>query len=58
LRAKDSAGFFVKERCVDPRHLTAAAIAAARHRGVEFRSGEDVLAVEVADGKVCGVTDQ
>ncbi|MFY9661876.1 MAG: glycine oxidase ThiO [Terriglobales bacterium] len=55
LRAKDSAGFFVKERCVDPRHLTAAAIAAARHRGVEFSSGEEVLAVEVADGKVCGV---
>jgi glycine oxidase len=46
---------FVKERCVDPRHLTAAAIAAARHRGIDFSSGDQVLAVEVADGRACGV---
>ena len=44
---------YIKERCVDPRHLTAAAIAAARHRGVDFSSGDHVLAVEVADGKAC-----
>jgi glycine oxidase len=46
---------YIKERCVDPRHLTAAAIAAARHRGIEFSSGDQVLAVEVADGKASGV---
>ncbi len=46
---------FVKERCVDPRHLTAAAIAAARHRGVDFSSGDHVLGVEVAGGKASGV---
>ncbi len=46
---------FVKERCVDPRHLTAAAIAAARHRGIDFSSGDQVLSVEVADGNACGV---
>jgi len=46
---------YIKERCVDPRHLTAAAIAAARHRGVDFSSGDRVLAVEVADGKASGV---
>jgi len=46
---------YLKERCVDPRHLTAAAIAAARHRGVDFSSGDQVLAVDVADGKACGV---
>jgi glycine oxidase len=46
---------FVQERCVDPRHLTAAAIAAARHRGIDFSSGDHVLAVEVAGGKACGV---
>ncbi len=46
---------FAKERCVDPRHLTTAAIAAARHRGVEFSSGDQVLAVEVAKGKASGV---
>jgi glycine oxidase len=46
---------YIKERSVDPRHLTAAAIAAARHRGVEFSSGDQVLALELADGKVSGV---
>jgi len=46
---------YIKERCVDPRHLTAAAIAAARHRRVDFSSGDHVLAVEVADGKASGV---
>jgi glycine oxidase len=46
---------FVEERCVDPRDLTAAAIGAARHRGIDFSSGDHVLAVEVADGKASGV---
>jgi glycine oxidase len=55
LRAKSRAGVYLKERCVDPRHLTAAAIAAARHRGIDFSSGDHVLAVEVADGKTSGV---
>jgi glycine oxidase len=47
--------FFVNERCVDPRNLTAAAVAAARQRGVEFSSGEPVLSVEVTGGKASGV---
>ena len=46
---------YLKERCVDPRQLTASAIAAARHRGIDFSSGDQVLAVEVADGKASGV---
>jgi glycine oxidase len=46
---------FVTERCVDPRDLTTAAIAAARHREIDFSSGDEVLAVEIADGKACGV---
>lgn len=46
---------YIKERSVDPRHLTHAAIAAARHRGVDFSSGDHVLAVQVADGKAAGV---
>jgi glycine oxidase len=46
---------FVEERCVDPRHLTAAALAAARHRGIDFSSGDHVLSVELADGKASGV---
>lgn len=45
----------VNERCVDPRHLTAAAIASARHRGIDFWSGDDVVAVEMASGKASGV---
>ncbi len=49
---------FTKERCVDPRHLTAAAIAAARHRRIDFSSGDHVVAVEVADGKASGVRTQ
>jgi glycine oxidase len=46
---------YIKERSVDPRHLTAAAIAAARHRGIDFSSGDHVLGVEVADSKASGV---
>lgn len=43
------------ERSVDPRHLTAAAIAAAKHREIDFSSGDRVLAIEIADGKAAGV---
>lgn len=46
---------YLTERSVDPRHLTAAAVAAAKHRGIDFSSGDQVLAVEVADGKAAGV---
>jgi glycine oxidase len=55
LRAESNVGVYLKERCVDPRDLTAAAIGAARHRGIDFSSGNQVLAVEVADGRACGV---
>ena len=55
LRAPDATAVYLKERCVDPRQLTAAAIAAARHRGIDFSSGDQVLAVEVANGKASGV---
>jgi glycine oxidase len=43
------------ERSVDPRHLTAAAVAAAKHRGIDFSSGDQVLSVVVDDGKAVGV---
>jgi glycine oxidase len=46
---------FSDERSVDPRHLTTAAIAAAKHRGIDFSSGDQVLAIETADGKANGV---
>jgi glycine/D-amino acid oxidase-like deaminating enzyme len=46
---------YIKERCVDPRHVTAAAIAAARHRGIDLSSGDHVVAVEMANGKASGI---
>jgi glycine oxidase len=55
LRVLNLTALFVNERCLDPRDLTAAAIAAARQRGIDFSSGDHVLAVEVADGKACGI---
>jgi len=55
MRAKSSVGVYLKERCVDPRDLIAAAIAAARHRGIDFSSGDQVLAIEVVNGKACGI---
>jgi glycine oxidase len=55
LRADGSTAHFVKERCIDPRDLTAAAIAAARHRGIDFSSGDRVLRVEVSNGNACGI---
>ena len=33
---------FLQERSVDPRHLTAAAVAAAKHRGIDLSSGDPV----------------
>jgi glycine oxidase len=48
--------FYLEERSVDPRGLVAAALQAAKHHGVNVSSGEKVTAVNVADGKVSGVT--
>ena len=48
--------FFLKERSVDPRGLTAAAWKTAKQRGVDFSSGDAVTAVNVSHGRVTGVT--
>lgn len=48
--------FYLKERCVDPRALTAAALKTAKNRGVDFSSGDPVTAVNSSDGHVTGVT--
>jgi glycine oxidase len=48
-------GIYLKERSVDPRALTAAALQAARHRGVDIASGTAVTGVLLADGRVDGV---
>jgi glycine oxidase len=55
LRVPVGTALYLKERSVDPRGLTVAAVAAARHRGVEFAFGDQVLEVEIADGRAAGV---
>jgi glycine oxidase len=46
---------FVNERSVDPRLLVAAAIKAAKHRGVDISSGSAVEEIVVSGEKVAGV---
>ncbi len=48
--------FYLKERSVDPRALSKAAWHAAKHRGVDFSSGDEVTAVTITDGRTTGVT--
>ena len=48
--------FYLKERSVDPRTLTAAAWKTAKNRGVDFSSGDEVTAVTIKDGRATGVT--
>jgi glycine oxidase len=47
--------FYLKERSVDPRALTAAALQAAKHRGVDVSSGDAVTEVSLSEGKVSGI---
>lgn len=46
---------YLKERSVDPRALTAAALKAARHRGVDISSGTTVTEVILENGRAIGV---
>jgi glycine oxidase len=48
--------FYLKERSVDPRALTVAAIKAAKHRKVDISSGTAVTGLLLSDGRVAGVT--
>ncbi len=54
--APHPAFYFLRERSVDPRALTTAALKAAKHRDVDFSSGDPVTAVNQEDGRVVGVT--
>ena len=56
LAAANRPAFFLKERSVDPRAITAAALKAAKHRGVDVSSGDPVTAVNLSDGHASGVT--
>lgn len=55
LAHKNRTAFYLKERCVDPRALTAAALKTAKNRGVDFSSGDEVSAITISDGRVTGV---
>jgi glycine oxidase len=55
LALTDRPTFYLKERSVDPRGLTAAALHAAKRRGVDFSSGDTVTSVHVSEGRVDGV---
>jgi glycine oxidase len=46
---------FWPEASVDPRALSAAALKAAKHRGIEIASGAAVTAVQVTQGRATGV---
>ena len=48
--------FYLKERSVDPRALTSAALKAARHRGVDISSGTSVTAVLLDSKRTVGVS--
>jgi glycine oxidase len=45
----------IKERSVDPRALVAAALKAAKHRGVDISSGTTVTDILLSDGRVSGI---
>jgi len=55
--ARDSrVAFHLKERSVDPQALAAAAVKAAKHRGVDFSSGDPATSVNLSNGRVTGLT--
>jgi glycine oxidase len=47
--------FYLKERSVDPRALSTAAWKAAKRRGIDFSSGDEVSAVTLIEGRAAGV---
>lgn len=53
---RNGKAFYLKERSVDPRALTAAALKTAKLRGVDFSSGDPVISVDISADKVAGVS--
>lgn len=54
--AGDQTAYYLPERSVDPRAVTAAALKAAKNLGVDFSSGDPVTAVNLSDSQVTGVS--
>jgi glycine oxidase len=55
LSCSNGPAFYLRERSVDPRALTAAALTTAKHRGVDISSGEEVNSLNFSNGEVFGV---
>jgi glycine oxidase len=55
LADMNAPALYLKERSVDPRALVAAALKAAKHRGVDISSGTAVTDVLISDARVIGV---
>ena len=59
LASQTHPAYYLKERSVDPRALTAAALKAAKHREVDISSGTAVQNLLLSDGRVAGaITDK
>src|SRR5271155_5283142 len=56
LATPNRPAFYLKERSVDPRALTAAALKTAKRRNVDFSSGDAVRSVNLSEGRATGVT--
>ena len=55
LAPMEISAFYLKERSVDPRALVAAALKAAKHRGIDISSGTTVTDFIFSNGRVAGV---
>lgn len=55
LAALNRPALYLKEACVDPREIAQAATKAARHREIDFSSGDTVTAIKVSEGRTAGV---
>ena len=55
LAPTEASVFYLKERSVDPRALVAAALQAAKHRGIDISSGTTVTDFIFSNGRVAGV---
>jgi glycine oxidase len=55
FRSLGGQALLFKERSVDPRALTRAAVEVAKHRHVDFSSGDEVTMVEIAHARAIGV---
>jgi glycine oxidase len=56
ISSRSTSAFLLKERSIDPRALTTAALKTAKNRAVDFSSGDKVTAINLSNGRVSGVT--